>query len=1097
MPSHEDTGAGSDPVQLQHAANPYDAQRSRIGGTRSADLFISYSRTDLAFAGSLVAELNARGHTVWMDQDGIAPTEEWLTAIFRAIEAARCFVFILTPASAASRFCGMELQHATRNNKKLLPVLRRTLPDEVVPEPLRPIQWVDARGDEALSRAVADLLEAVDRDSAWVSLHTRFLMRALEWDRAERRGRYLLSGGETAEARAWLERGAGKDPQPTGLHREFIDASRMAVARRNVALALATVIGLTVAGGAYDANRRTTERASARAIWGDLDFAQQGELAAADLGGLWRLATARTPIRRAFLAELKADRDAVLRFSRRPVPVLRALGLRPSPEETQALLEALLDAMRTRREPPILRDLARALQEIPVLLTDEQAQAALAAALEAFRAEIAHNARNQNAYTDLKEMMQAVVEKLAPGQAQSAFAPVFELIHRTSFTPALSALGETLAAVSMRTPPGQAHTALAPVLDNMQRGTDPHLIGAMASVVQVLVGVAEPEQARSAFAPVLEAIRRSGDPNALKPLTAALQALAGTLDAEQAAAALPVLVDATSGQSAPLLQRLVLAMRALPAHPAAEQMAVPLSSVLSALRDAARSMWFYELPPTLQTLAEMLTADQARTAIPDVLEIMGDASHPPIATEMAPALRALAANLSSDQTQSVLAPMLQAVQHSQAPRAELKLVWLVQAVGERLGSDQAMVAMTQVLEIMSDERKPWAPTSLAPAVPPLALGLTAEQSYATLLAVLQGYATAPDRWAQPQLGVAARALAEKLAHDQAEATMLRVLEAIGCTINPSALQMLAQVVQALPSQPPPERAWAAVSSVLEALPAAMVRHERDQTEPVAPEALSQAVQALAAKLTAEQAHVVVAPLVTALQTTPNLHIRRSLAQALGALPAGLTPEQAQAALEGVLETLDSREPAEVLQARAEALRALAGKLTHDQARSSIGRALSLMRSMSFQAKNDPRQTVDLDTLRAWVRSLEVLVQSPLDRVPPEARSEARGALGWATHPVVAEIWAQAAIMLFPREPKAAYNTAIVELLKFPSTAGPATEILLGALRGGKPEVSKTDAGPGTAFVWLYKRVSHADLSSKANCPSPPYPGVACPSANSQ
>ena len=79
---------------------------------RPPDLFISYSRKDKEFVRRLDEALQTRGREAWVDWEGIRPTEEFMQAIYGAIEGADTFVFVLTPDSVASAVCAREIAHA-------------------------------------------------------------------------------------------------------------------------------------------------------------------------------------------------------------------------------------------------------------------------------------------------------------------------------------------------------------------------------------------------------------------------------------------------------------------------------------------------------------------------------------------------------------------------------------------------------------------------------------------------------------------------------------------------------------------------------------------------------------------------------------------------------------------------------------------------------------------------------------------------------------------------------------------------------------------------------------------------------------------------
>src|SRR4029077_9790004 len=85
---------------------------------KMADIFISYARENRDFVHRLDESLKSRGREAWVDWEGIRPTEEFMQAIYGAIEAADTFVFILTPDSVVSVACGHEIAHAAAHNKR-------------------------------------------------------------------------------------------------------------------------------------------------------------------------------------------------------------------------------------------------------------------------------------------------------------------------------------------------------------------------------------------------------------------------------------------------------------------------------------------------------------------------------------------------------------------------------------------------------------------------------------------------------------------------------------------------------------------------------------------------------------------------------------------------------------------------------------------------------------------------------------------------------------------------------------------------------------------------------------------------------------------
>ncbi len=262
-----------------------------------AHVFISYSRRDIEFVRALQERLGARDREVWVDLEGIPPTAEWRAEIDQAIEAADAVVFVLTPDFAASEVCGLELAHAVETNKRLVPLLRIEPPAEAVPEALRNLNWILFRESDDFDAAVDRLIGALDTDLEQVRAHTRYLTRALEWERRQGEKSVLLRGRDLGEAEGWLAAAAGREPKPTELHGRFISASRGAArARRRFtagALGIGAVIAMALslvainARQSADSRRREALAANARSL------AEQSSSATGDQRILLALAALR------------------------------------------------------------------------------------------------------------------------------------------------------------------------------------------------------------------------------------------------------------------------------------------------------------------------------------------------------------------------------------------------------------------------------------------------------------------------------------------------------------------------------------------------------------------------------------------------------------------------------------------------------------------------------------------------------------------------------------------------------------------------------------------------------------------------------------
>jgi WD40 repeat protein len=197
-----------------------------------ADVFVSYSRRDGEFVRRLVDALKARGKEAWVDVEGIRDAEVFPERLRSAIEESDGFLFVISPDAVASEYCEQEVEHALELNKRIVPLLLRQVSDSDVPEGVRVRNWIPIGADGEFEPGVTRVVEALDTDLEWTKAHTRWLVKALEWDAEGREKSFLLRGSELAAAEEWLVQEMDKEPEPTGLQREYVAASRVASSKR-------------------------------------------------------------------------------------------------------------------------------------------------------------------------------------------------------------------------------------------------------------------------------------------------------------------------------------------------------------------------------------------------------------------------------------------------------------------------------------------------------------------------------------------------------------------------------------------------------------------------------------------------------------------------------------------------------------------------------------------------------------------------------------------------------------------------------------------------------------------------------------------------
>jgi hypothetical protein len=239
-------------------------------------VFISYSRDDLDFADQLDAALY--DFECLIDRHGISGGEDWKRRLGNLISEADTVVFVLSPSSARSEICAWEVEEAARLNKRILPVVCRPLEGVNPPLRLRDLNYMFFYADpkvpgSGFGTGLANLVAALNSDFDWLREHTRYLQRAMEWDKGARPANRLLSGNDILEAKAWAARRPKGAPEPTALHLDFIRASeeeaeaRLADQRKQLeAMAAAQAERETALNKAQEALRPRPQTQSIKAL---------------------------------------------------------------------------------------------------------------------------------------------------------------------------------------------------------------------------------------------------------------------------------------------------------------------------------------------------------------------------------------------------------------------------------------------------------------------------------------------------------------------------------------------------------------------------------------------------------------------------------------------------------------------------------------------------------------------------------------------------------------------------------------------------------------------------------------------------------------
>lgn len=215
-------------------------------------IFISYSRKDLSFTQKIVDALASNNLETWVDWKSIPKGEKWLEEIYRGIEEADAFLFLISPDSVKSDNCSKEITHAVKNNKRIIPLVVRDADSKIIPSVISERNWIFCRYEtdqpeimiDNFDAAIKETCETINTDHDWLRYHTRLQVKALEWERTKDTSQ-LLRGKELREADERLAV-SHENPQPTENQRQYILSSSRNETRRQRRTILASMAALII-----------------------------------------------------------------------------------------------------------------------------------------------------------------------------------------------------------------------------------------------------------------------------------------------------------------------------------------------------------------------------------------------------------------------------------------------------------------------------------------------------------------------------------------------------------------------------------------------------------------------------------------------------------------------------------------------------------------------------------------------------------------------------------------------------------------------------------------------------------------------------------
>jgi hypothetical protein len=603
---------------------------------------------------------------------------------------------------------------------------------------------------------------------------------------------------------------------------------------------------------------------------------------------------------------------------------------------------------------------------------------------------------------------------------------------------------------------------LVTVPDNLLR------FGARPDVIARALGLdwPSPAEAQRTLDGVLHAMRRTTDATALQRLAQAVQALADRLtDAAHAQQALDAVVQAMQGTADVVAHRsLAQAVQALPGKLTDAQARQALDAVLQPMQRKIDFWALEDLDPTqaVQALAAKLSDAQAQQALDTVLQQMQRTTYEYALRSLAQAVQALPGKLTDAQAQQALDAVLPRMRD---PSALFGVGQALQTVAGKLNGAQAQQALDAALQAMRGSMDASSLWRLAQAVQAVAGKLTDAQAQQQALdAVLQAMRRTTDAGALRSLAQTVQALPGNLTHAQAQ----QAIGAVGTT-------SLAETVRAVAGKLTDLQKQQALDAVLRAM--------RGTTDADALKRLTEAVQALPGKLTHAQTKQALDAVLRQMERTADADALRGLAQAVQALAGKLIDSsQAQQALEAVLQAMQRTTDADALERLAQAVQAVADKLTDAQAQKALDAVLQAMRG-----------TTDADMHLGLAQAAQAVAGKLTDAQASQmlATSHLQSAFGWSATSEESAAWAEVIATLLRRSGERNYVGVIAELLKYPIAAGPATNVLLEALRVSA--APGAEAGLPANLRWLTDTHPAIDLRRAPACPTPLSAGLACPS----
>jgi len=147
-----------------------DAARTTQDTPKRPPVFISYGHDEDGYPSheaivfKIKEELEKRGHSVWIDKEGITPGSDWRRKIYEGIENSQRFLAFVSLKSVTSAYCQTEIRIAVGWPKTILPIYPLRLEKNIdIPSNISNLQCLDIDKIESNPTSFDEVFETIIR----------------------------------------------------------------------------------------------------------------------------------------------------------------------------------------------------------------------------------------------------------------------------------------------------------------------------------------------------------------------------------------------------------------------------------------------------------------------------------------------------------------------------------------------------------------------------------------------------------------------------------------------------------------------------------------------------------------------------------------------------------------------------------------------------------------------------------------------------------------------------------------------------------------------------------------------------------------------